>query len=210
MSIITDERFQDLYRHAKEGDTQKLKECLDVLTSDQSDQEYFTHCFNLALCQSAQNGHSECIKLLIAVSNPKELGSLALIKAAIEGHAECVKLLIPVCDPLLRESHALMSAAAKGSLECVQLLLPYTHAQNEINYALHMAVCEQRQDVFDVLYPLSDIEWVRDNIKKGFDYKPKDTEHRLLFIDTCIAHYEKQLINKHIDEPSSTRPTKKM
>ena len=50
------------------------------------------------LQQSAFHGNAEEVKRLIPVSNPKADVSWALCVAADEGHEECVEMLVPVSD----------------------------------------------------------------------------------------------------------------
>jgi ankyrin repeat protein len=70
------------------------------------------------------NGHIECVKLLIPVSNPKDRYSSALQLAARHGHTQCVELLIPVSNPKAHNSYALQEAAVHGHTQCVELLYP--------------------------------------------------------------------------------------
>ena len=82
------------------------------------------HNNSLPICLAAENGHAECVKLLIPLSDPKSRDSMALVLAATSGHAECVRLLIPVSDPEANASNALRWAAINGHAECVKLLIP--------------------------------------------------------------------------------------
>ena len=45
--------------------------------------------------------------------------------ACEEGHADCVKLLIPHCDPMADNAIGLLSAISFGRASCVELLLPH-------------------------------------------------------------------------------------
>ena len=92
-----------------------------------------------ALWLAAQNGHVECVELLIPVSDPKADRSYALRAAAHYGHAECVRLLLPVSNPNECESDALRAAAGKGHAECVRLLLPVSDPMAEDSGALRVA-----------------------------------------------------------------------
>ena len=55
--------------------------------------------FNITLFLASENGHSECVKFLIPLSNPKNKNSEALRIASLKGHVESVKLLIPFSAP---------------------------------------------------------------------------------------------------------------
>lgn len=77
-----------------------------------------------ALSRAAYKGYSECVKLLIPLSDPKRDNSYALCMAAGSGHAECVKILIPVSDPKSDDSNALRWSARNGHIDSFRLLLP--------------------------------------------------------------------------------------
>lgn len=54
----------------------------------------------LALTMAAMNGHVECVKLLLPVSNPKQYATRAL-EMAVEGrHAQCVEVLLQATNAL--------------------------------------------------------------------------------------------------------------
>lgn len=80
------------------------------------------HNNSRALRWAAGMGHTECVKMLIPVSDPKYNDSAALRDAAIMGHTECVKLLIPISNPKDCNSEALVSAAQEGHEQCANLL----------------------------------------------------------------------------------------
>jgi len=80
--------------------------------------------FDLALRLAAEHGHTECVRLLIPVSNPKDQYSSALQLAARHGHTQCMELLIPVSNPKEHNSYALQEASSNGHLACVELLYP--------------------------------------------------------------------------------------
>lgn len=67
--------------------------CLKLLLS----RSELTH--DHALIVAARKGHSQCVKLLIAVSNPRAHQSCALSLAVLSGNQRCVDLLLPVSDP---------------------------------------------------------------------------------------------------------------
>ncbi len=83
-----------------------------------------------ALMLAASGGHTECVKLLLPVSDALAAncaGLSALMFAARGGNAACVALLLPVSEALAttnRGSSALMLATENGHVECVELLLP--------------------------------------------------------------------------------------
>lgn len=111
---------------------------------------------SLALSHAASNGHLECVKLLIPVSSPKANDSRALHIASMDGHAECVKILIPVSDPMADDSRALRSAASGGHAECIMFLIPVSNTKAEDSHALRWATYHGKADAVQALIPLSD------------------------------------------------------
>ena len=104
-----------------------------------------------ALFLAADNGHAECVKLLIPLSDPKANESRALSWAAHNGHAECVKLLIPVSD-INACSKSLGLAARFGHTECLRLLLPVSHPDDRPQ-ALQDAIDYRNNECAKLLIP---------------------------------------------------------
>ena len=77
-----------------------------------------------ALSKAAGKGYVECVKQLLAHSNPKGRNSKALTKAAKGGHLDVVQLLLPISDLEQNHNHALRAAATYGRMECFNLLRP--------------------------------------------------------------------------------------
>lgn len=75
-----------------------------------------------ALIAAADNGHLECVNLLIRISNPTDNNSSALTSAVWKGHAECVAVLILVSgeDTVNR---VVFDAAYHNQVRCLELLL---------------------------------------------------------------------------------------
>lgn len=89
-----------------------------------------------ALQYAAEDGHQDCVRLLIPISDPKARFSHALRWASRNGHLECVKLLIPVSDPKAENSYALRWAATNGYVECVKTLMPVSNLAAKKSQAL--------------------------------------------------------------------------
>ena len=110
-----------------------------------------------ALEKSAENGHAECVQLLIPFSEPDQDDSQALLLAAQNGHTECVRLLIPVSD--MEHCAALRSAAMNGHNDCVALLKDVSNldANATDGMALQIALENADCECIDVLYSVTDI-----------------------------------------------------
>ena len=96
-----------------------------VLMNVQNEYEY------TAVILAAENGHRECVDLLIGngadLNLPNKFGKTALVMAAENGHYEIVYSLCqnPDCDPnktSKRGVSALMLAAVKGHFNIVKCL----------------------------------------------------------------------------------------
>lgn len=137
-----------------------------------------------ALEKAAENGHAECVKLLIPVSEPDQDDSQALLLAAQNGHTECVRLLIPVsdmdgctalrnaamnghseCVALLKDvsnlqanKEALVWAVGNNHIECVRMLMTVMDVQAWDNMALISAVRNRNADIVELLLPHADVQ----------------------------------------------------
>lgn len=112
--------------------------------------------YSRALSLAASHGHVECVKLLIPVSDPKADGSQALRWATCNGHAACVKILIPVSDPRAFHSDALLRAAIGGHAECLKLLIPVSDPMADDSRALRWAAAKGKAECFEMLIPVSE------------------------------------------------------
>ncbi len=79
------------------------------------------------LHRAAENGHTECVKLLLAapgidVNKPDDDGETPLYRAAENGHTECVKLLLAAPGIDVNKDRPLYWAAKFGHMEIVKLL----------------------------------------------------------------------------------------
>ena len=149
--------FQKIIKEATIGNADQLK--ILIKQSNSID------C-SKALIISAVNGHTECVKLLIPLSNPKTNDSEALRLASSSGHTECVKLLIPVSDPKAKNNYALRWASSDGYDECVNLLIPVSDAKNNNSIALESAAVRNNINCVKLLLPYSDIsKWDINNWK---------------------------------------------
>lgn len=108
-----------------------------------------------ALRVAAANGHTECVELLIAVSDPTTYFA-ALHEAARKGHADCVQHLILVCDPKRKQSLPLRVAVANGHVKCVERLIPVSDPKSDDSLALRIAATNGHTQCVELLYPVSE------------------------------------------------------
>ena len=158
----------DLFEAAKQGniaDVQRLIPLSDpeVLSDALQTAAYFGHseCVRMlipvtnsqkdALKSAALCGHFECLQLLLPLST-FEKRTQALQLAASSGHHNCVELLISVSDPMTNDSGALMLATANGFVECVKLLIPVSKPYK----GLHTAVRTKNIDCLRLLVDATD------------------------------------------------------
>ncbi|KAG7333209.1 hypothetical protein KOW79_003344 [Hemibagrus wyckioides] len=116
-----------------------------------------------ALFSAAQNGHTECLKLLLSLmasaDASDENGFTSLHIAAANGHHGCVRALLELGTEVEREcvggQTALILASEHGSTECVRALLDAganrSHITADSCSALHAAVSSGHVDVLKLL-----------------------------------------------------------
>jgi len=98
--------------------------------------------FSTALCAAAYAGSLDCVRLLLAVSDPKHVGGEggALSFAAAAGNAECLEWLLPHCDPKAIDQAGrtpLMDAARFGHVECLSLLMSVSDRSARVKSSGH-------------------------------------------------------------------------
>lgn len=110
---------------------------------------------NDALCLAAQKGHTECVKLLMAVSTHVVVSEhfSPLRKAAENGHVECVKLLLSVAEEDCIYK-ALCDAVRLKHTECVKVLMVACDVQYRRSLPLQLAA-QYNPECIDLLYHLS-------------------------------------------------------
>lgn len=76
------------------------------------------------LISAARSGDADEVEELpLHGADPMDQGSRALVWAANNGHVDCVAILMPVSDPQATDAQALWSAAIDGYASCVETLL---------------------------------------------------------------------------------------
>lgn len=112
-----------------------------------------------ALRAAAENGHLQCVKLLIPVSDPKVKNTGidgALIDAARNGDMKILKLLISISDPKIHSKSALQFAAEKGHTDIVKFLISISDPKSVGSQALFWAAENGHAECVKLLIPVSD------------------------------------------------------
>ena len=109
----------------------------------------------LPFFRAISNGHTECVKLLLPVSNITDNLEKALETAARGQQPEVLELLLDYRTPTTDIHNALMVCADNNNCACLTLLLPYSTLKNN-NMALHAAAYNRSVQAFELLLPVSD------------------------------------------------------
>lgn len=119
------------------------------------------------MLDAAKTGDIDTVNYWIATGMNDDDGALCLRMACNNGHVECVKALIPISGTNIFDT-CLFLAVQGNHVECVRELLPYSDPKHNSNISVRMAMINNNQDIFDLLYPLIDplkaIEDTKNNI----------------------------------------------
>lgn len=111
----------------------------------------YSHLLSVA----SMKGYTECVKLLIPVSNCNFRNNEALHYAADNNNAECVKLLLENMDVTSLNSYPLRISAEKGYINCLRNLIPYYNMRNNSS-VLKLAAENGFTDCVELLIPHCD------------------------------------------------------
>lgn len=107
---------------------------------------------SLPLYWASENGHAECVKLLLSASNPSVDTSRALSWASLHGHVECVKALLPTSQPTSRGWATALSNVVKGGhAECFRLLLSASGTLADPKNIFAQALCSGHAEIMAIL-----------------------------------------------------------
>lgn len=98
----------------------------------------------LALAKAAKNGHAECVRFLIPISDMAESSAVCL--AALHGHIECVKLLASLCDHKAN-ALALGWAVGNGHMECATILASALDPEGDLDYGHDLRVAAHQGNI---------------------------------------------------------------
>lgn len=187
-----------LIEAAEQGNTEEVMRLLALANPKYMNSE--------ALWRAAWGGHTECVTLLIPVSETRAESTASPLYAAVaKNNVECVRLLLQVCAPSVRERVALCTAAERGFVQCVDLLLPHANIEAQCT-ALMLASANKHQDVFDTLYQSIGYE----RIKNQLHNNPIWNSERTMMISERMAFDERQLIKNSITQSAKDKQTRKI
>jgi len=118
----------------------------------------------IALTDGIKKNFPQCVEQLIKIGAPSEVNE-ALQLAAKLGRTQCVELLIPVSDPCVGNSNALQEAVWRNHTTCIDLLYPvsdppaalrqlqrdYPHQHNKWGKLQEMVDAEQAERLQNTL-----------------------------------------------------------
>lgn len=120
------------------------------------------------------NGHTNCVDVLIGVSDIEKILDPALLWAAKDGHIDCLKLLLKHRTKHTNIHGALVNSARHNKVDCLQLLLQYTDAKINNSEALFDAVYHESTQAAEILLPLSEPQANGGQILSVAAYLPTD------------------------------------
>lgn len=176
---------------------------------------------NWKLFKAAQRGDLEETKRLLKTADPMWLNCEALRWASANGHAECVKLLLPGSDPRAFDECALEWATQDNRTQCVALLLLFSTPE-KINECFVLALDKRYQEIFDLLYPLSDAQAALGHLQKKMDNHMNANQQSNQHIEESIEILKEQIlaretqkdilsgIEEHAQTPNQKRMSKKI
>lgn len=160
-----------------------------------------------ALGFAACLGNTQCVALLLPMSNAKQHDSGPLRMAAAKGHVECVKLLTPFSDSNAREGEPLKFAAHNGHAQCVKLLIPVTDSK-WYTEALYFAALHGNEQSVTLLYKhCTHTHDVLKDLKINYPQAYK----KLVILERCIqADHINKALNTQLDPNARAKTMRKI
>lgn len=125
----------------------------------------------------------------------------ALIAAAQIGHIDNVKALLPYSDAS-GIHQALLNAVNAQHIQIVKLLAAQTNTKQDNSIALQKAVMRNNQEIFDILYPLSEP-------KKALTALIKNGYQDIgMLRERVLAQEEQQTLLAHVRQTQQTQKKK--
>lgn len=129
----------------------------------------------LLLC--ARHKNSNTLSLLLPFVGDR-LKNWMCSWAAKQNNTRILSAILPTMTDLSQIQFALFGVVSKGHLDAVKVLLPFVDPKHQQSKALQMASYYGFQDIFNLLYPLSDPKEALSKMEAGFF--PDDKKRLLL------------------------------
>lgn len=152
---------------------------------------------HFATTSAARYGDLASLRRLIEKFN-EPIPARLLAHAAEQGHMDCVRYLLPLVPPNEIEE-GLISAAVAGKTLAVEFLVAHCTHINTFNLSVFHACINNHEDVFSIVYPLCDVENVRNRLIMA-RYEPGHPQSRIF--------YDAQLREKLLRETAGDRSTR--
>ena len=94
---------------------------------------------------------------------------------------------------------ALFRAVQQENIEMVATLLPHSCPKDANSRALHTALKRRHKEIALLLWPLSNVEHVKQKIEAN------DEEEVQLFFDECAAHLQRENLERSLREIHKTK-----
>ena len=172
----------------------------------QYDSDAFGGFITNAFWRSCLHGHVKCTKKLHSLMlNRKERLGYGLEMACLKGHMNVVKFLLPILksEECLDVSKTLMKSIQGGSMDIVKMVLPHVKSRVTRTKGLREACKYNNQEIFDLLYPLSNPQSALDVLEKS-NAPYKETE----MLRSEIARQQNVMLSEAIGE-TEVKPVRK-
>lgn len=153
------ELCQEMGAAASLGDSEQITQ---LLNEYEQNQDRYDRCVVHLLVgdtfrKSCEKGYVDCAKLLLPYVNQNNHIFHALLGACKNGHTQVLDFLLPLYkwESAYTKKTMLCNAVLGQSIETVKTVLPYVTSKTHRTEALREACKIKNQEIFDVLYPLS-------------------------------------------------------
>lgn len=141
----------------------------------------------------------DLMKMMVNYIDPHADSSEILSVAVDKNKKEFVEFLLPLCNPQGDDSLALFRAVQQENIEMVATLLPHSCPKDANSRALHTALKRRHKEIALLLWPLSNVEHVKQKIEAN------DEEEVQLFFDECAAHLQRENLERSLREIHKTK-----
>lgn len=188
---------EELEKSAEAGNLAGVTQILNEYKNNP--QKYEPDIFKLmvgnALWRSCEMGHLECVQMLQPVCPKKDMFH-AVMGACNYGNTQTLDFLLSVYkwENSATKKDALLCAVSSGSIETVKYMLNQTRNKTHRNEALCEASRIKNQEIFDLLYPLSNPQ----SALHFMDNSPETTDDEKQMLKNEIARRQNMVISEAI------------